>query len=191
MKQRMVRGRVSSWARLLGLVLAGVALASGCEKITEKITQKVTESAVEHAIEKQTGGEVKIDSSSKAVSFKSDKGNVEINGEGGGKIPDDFPRDVPIYPGAKVTMSMSNTSQHVLYLQTADSPEKAVEFYKAKLSAMKQETAINTEQQSMLSYRDDTGRQLQLSIGKEEGGTGPNTMIALIVNPAKKPAAAQ
>jgi hypothetical protein len=66
-----------------------------------------------------------------------------------------------------------------------------VEFYKAKLSAMKQETAINTEQQSMLSYRDDTGRQLQLSIGKEEGGTGPNTMIALIVNPAKKPAAAQ
>lgn len=171
---------------LLGLVLGSVGLASGCETITDKLTQKVTESAIEHVIEQKTGGDVQIDSNNGALTVKSDKGTVAFN-SGGGKVPEDWPSDVPLYPGGKVTMSMSSAGQHVLSLETADTPDQAVAFYKSKLSAMKQEATMTTEQQSMLAFKDDTGRRVQLSIGKDKGGTGDKTAIALIVHPAKKP----
>jgi hypothetical protein len=188
MKQRVIQARLGSIGYRVVIGLACAALAVGCETITEKVTQKVTEAAIERTIEKESGGKVEIDSSKGSVSFKSDKGSLEING-GGTKLPDNWPQDVPLYPGSKVTMSMSNPTQQMLSLETADSPEKAIEFYKGKLSAMKQEAAMNTEQQSMLYYKDANGRQVQLAIGKESGGSGPNTTIALIVHsPEKRPA---
>jgi hypothetical protein len=185
----MMKQSEGQWSSLGCVALVGAAwLNSGCDLITEKITEKVTEKAIEHTIEKETGGDVQIDKGS--LSFKNDKGSVEFN-SGGAKVPDSWPKDVPLYPGAKVTMAMSNDAQHVLALETPDSPDKAVAFYKDKLSAMKQEAAMSTEQQEMLVYKDGTERLVQLSIGKEAGGSGPNTTIALIVTPPKNKAAAQ
>ena len=169
----------------LVLLLGCAGLALGCETITEKVTEKVAESAIEHAIEKQGGGEVQLDSSKGTLSVKTDKGSLEVNGAGG-KVPDSWPKDVPIYPGSKVLVSMANEGQQVLSLETPDSPEKAVEYYKAQLASMKQEALMTTEQQSMLAYKDATGRRVQLSIGKESGGSGPNTNIALIVKAPKQ-----
>ena len=163
-------------------VLGCVLLASSCETVKEKLAQKATEAAIEHA----SGGEVKIDSNNHTVTVKSEKGNVQFSGAGS-KIPDDWPKDIPVYPGAQVKMSMSNSEQQLLALETTDSPDQAVAFYKSKLSAMKQEGTMSTEQQTMLGYKDDNGRHVQLSIGKDQGG-GSGTSIAVIVNPPKKPA---
>lgn len=185
MKQREGRW---SYGACVALVIGGGWLASGCDLITEKITQKVTEKAIEHTLEQQTGGDVQVDTNKGSVSLKSDKGSVEINREGA-KLPDNWPKDVPIYPGAKITMTISNDEQHVLSLETTDSPEQAVAFYKAKLSSMKQEAAMSTPQQDMLVYKDGNERLVQLAIGKDSGGSGPNTTIGLIVTPPKKPAA--
>lgn len=185
MKQR--EGRWSSRA-CVALVIAAGCLGSGCDLITEKITQKVAEKAIEHTIEKQSGGDVQVDTSNGSVSVKSDKGTVEISGAGA-KLPDTWPKDVPLYPGATITMAISNDKQHMLGLETADSPEQAVAFYKDKLASMKQEVAMSTPQQEMLAYEDGNGRVVQLAIGKESGGAGPDTTIALIVSPPTKPAA--
>lgn len=182
MSRRMILERM----KVLGL--CGALLASGCEMIAEKLTQKAAEAAIEHAVEKKTGGEVKLDTSGGTLSLKSDKGSMEF-AAGGAKVPESWPGDVPPYPGAKVTMAMAGPNHHMLSLETADSPEKAVEFYKGKLASMTQEAVMNTEQQSMLYYKDATGRRVQLAIGKESGGAGPNTTIALIINTEKQKAA--
>jgi hypothetical protein len=191
MKQRERRWSFVSGARGPGALRAsgacmalviGAGLGSGCDLITEKITQKVTEKAVEHTIEKETGGDVQVNEGS--LSFKNDKGTVELGAKA--KVPDSWPKDVPMYPGAKVTAAMSNDTQQVVALETADSPEQAVAFYKDKLSAMKQEAAMSTPQQEMLVYKDPSERLVQLSVGKEQGGTGPNTTIALIIAQPKK-----
>lgn len=169
---------------LLGLSAA--LLASGCDMITEKLTQKATEAAIEHMVEKESGGKVDLDTSSGTVSLKSDKGSMEISANGA-KVPESWPKDVPLYPGAKVTMAMAGPNHQMLNLETGDTPEQAVEFYKGKLSAMTQEGLMNTEQQSMLSYKDATGRRVQLAIGKDSGGSS-NTTIALIINTEKQKA---
>jgi hypothetical protein len=182
MKQSVVQG----WMAWLVAVACGCALASGCEKISEKVAQKVTATAVERSIEKQTGAKVDLSSDGQgSISIRSDKGNLEINGGAGGKVPDNWPRDVPVYPGARVQMSMGNDEKQVLSLLTPDSPEKAAQFYKAKFASLKLEANIVNGEQTMISYRDPGGRQIQLSIGKEQS----DTQITLIVNAPKKPSA--
>lgn len=174
----------------LGLLgLSAALLASGCDMIMEKLTQKATEAAIEHMVEKESGGKVQLDTSSGSVSVKNEKGSMEFSANGA-KVPETWPQDVPLYPGAKVTMAMAGPNHHMLNLETGDAPEKAVEFYKGKLSAMTEEAVMNTEHQSMLYYKDATGRRVQLAIGKESGGSGPNTTIALIINTEKQKAAA-
>jgi len=185
MEQRVIRG----WMGWFAALACGCALASGCDKIGEKLAQKATEAAVEHALEKQTGAKVDLNSDGKgSISVHSDKGNLDINA-GGGKVPDNWPQDVPLYPGAKVDTSVSNDALQMVSVSTADSPEKAQEFYKAKFASLKQESTMSNGQQTLISYRDPGGRRIQLSIGKESSGQGPNTQIAVIVSAPKKPAA--
>jgi hypothetical protein len=110
---------------------------------------------------------------------------MEISSSGA-KVPETWPKDVPLYPGAKVTMAMAGPNHQMLNLETADAAEKAVEFYKSKLSALTQEAVMDTEQQSMLYYKDATGRRVQLAIAKDAPGSSSNTTIALIINTEKQ-----
>ncbi len=55
------------------------------------------------------------------------------------KIPDVFPNDVPIYPGAVPAMGKGGVSNGVpmaaVTLQTMDSPEQVFDFYSAQLAS--------------------------------------------------------
>lgn len=58
---------------------------------------------------------------------------------GGEKLPDAFPKDFPIYPGAKVVASVSNTQQGkgnglLVTFTASDGLDKVVPFYKNGLS---------------------------------------------------------
>jgi hypothetical protein len=176
-------------AWLVTVACGAAALASGCEKITEKVTQKVTESALEHTLEEQTGAKVDLNSDGKgSISVKSDKGSLQFSGAGG-KIPDNWPQDVPVYPGAKVETSISNDAVQMVSVSTTDSPDQAVEFYKQKFAAFKLESTGTNQQQTLSSYRDPGGRRIQVAVGKERSGAGPNTQIALILSRVNKPSA--
>ena len=56
---------------------------------------------------------------------------VEIN-TAGGKIPDDYPKDLPVYEGTKVVMSQSANEKntHTLMLESGDPADKISDFYK-------------------------------------------------------------
>ena len=66
-------------------------------------------------------------------------GNVEIQAGGGMKLPDDFPKDLPIYAGAVIkTHVLSKQGDHttgMLHMEVPATVEKVSEFYRAELKS--------------------------------------------------------
>lgn len=173
---------VSTGAFARAGLVAGVWLLSGCQSIAEKITEK----AVEAAIETKTGGDVDIDSSKPgAFSFKTknDKGEeVTLDGQSG-KVPDNWPKDIPAYPGAKVTASLLTGKNGMLMLETSDSTDKVLAFYKANVGGMKEEANMNAGGTSIVTYADKAaGRELAVGATAQDG----KTMIHLQVSQNSK-----
>lgn len=102
------------------------------EKVENKIGQKVTEGAVGAL----TGGKVDLDADSNNWQFKDNKtGNSVAVGEDL-KLPDDFPKEVPIYAGAKVksvSLNRSGDKGATVTLGTDDQPEKVATWYSESL----------------------------------------------------------
>lgn len=161
-----------------GVGVAALLLA-GCESITERITEKAVEVAVENALEKNSGGEVDIEAG-KGVSFKSKDGKGDfVFNSASGKVPDTWPKDIPPYPGAKVTASVSSGVSGMLMLETPDSPEQILAFYKSKLGNMKETANMNAGGTSILTFEEEKGgRQLAVGATAQQG----KTMIHLQVS---------
>jgi len=113
-----------------------------------------------------------------------DAGTVTVTGKDGqtatlnfnqNKVPDDYPRDVPIYTPSKVVMSQSTTEQNTrnLMLESPDGMDKIVDFYKKGLDSngWKTESNITTAQLTMLTATKDQ-RQLTLQITGNDGKRG-------------------
>ena len=74
-------------------------------------------------------------------SLRTENNSVSISGENGNeaeigssKIPDGFPKDVPIYPGAKVLASTSIDGNYSVALSTPDSKSQVEAYYKTTLA---------------------------------------------------------
>jgi len=111
---------------LLSISLAGLTLiAAGCKKTATYSTRDGSVTV------EQKGN----DASSMTFSSKDGK-SVTMN-VGGDKIPDDYPKDLPVYPGAKVmvTQSLSEKNARTLMLESTDPADKIAEFYKKGLES--------------------------------------------------------
>ncbi len=122
-----------------GMVLAVSLMGFGCNplaKVEEKVSEKIGEKVAEGMMEKAIGGKVDVDAENNQVVFKDNKtGSMTAFGEDL-KIPDNFPKDVPIYSGAKATgVIMDNEGDKTasLSLQSADDPEKVLSWYEKTL----------------------------------------------------------
>jgi len=87
------------------------------------------------AVETKTG--VRLDAEGKTMTIKDSKTGAEIN-VGEGKIPTGFPKDFPLYPGAKVEGNISGVENQAgkgfwLIMTTADTSEKVSAFYETNL----------------------------------------------------------
>ena len=150
-------------------LIASAGLLGACQSITEKLAEK----AVESAIESKTGGQVDIDTSKGfSIKSKNDKGEeVVIDGQSG-KVPDNWPKDVPAYPGAKVTASFTSGKNGMLMLETADSAEKVLAFYKSSLPSMKEAASMNTGATSITTFENKAiGRELAVGATAQDGKT--------------------
>jgi len=112
---------------LVGLVLAG-------RFVYKMITQKVAGGILSRV----TGQNVDISGGGENIKIKTEKGDLTINS--GGALPSSFPKDFPIYPGAKLTGSFSasgdedSTGVSVVW-ETGDDPAKVGAYYKTQLVA--------------------------------------------------------
>ena len=126
--------RTSSPLLAAALVLTSALALTGCKRISEKVEEK--------AIQNQTGGQVDLQNGS--LTIKSDAGTVVVGTSS--KLPDDFPKAVPVYPGAKVEMaaksSQNGKTVWSLTLETGDAHDKVAAFYKSGMSAFKETSSM-------------------------------------------------
>lgn len=113
--------------KLVFLCLAMLAvplIIGGCGKSPE-------EKAIEKFVEKKSGGKVSVDMSQGKVTVK--EGNATITSGGNVKVPDAFPKDVPVYPDTEILSSVASSDIVHLTLISKDSIEKIVASYKEKM----------------------------------------------------------
>lgn len=104
-------------------ILSGALSLTGCEKMAEKATEKV----LEEAIKADSDGEVDVDidindgemvlkTDKGSISTKEDGDEVTIKSKDGNvtsvagenvKLPDDFPKDIPLPEGIELKMAMN------------------------------------------------------------------------------------
>ena len=137
-----IRSVESAGRPAAGLALLMLALSAGCGRSTTVVGPHG-----ERVTVKQKGDGVD-------VTFKDKHGKEGhvAAGEKGVALPDDFPKDVAVYPKATVVTSMTMEKTMHVSLKTADSAEKVAAFYKKKLDedGWKINTNVNTEQMRML-----------------------------------------
>lgn len=143
------------------LALIGLGLLPACDTITEKLTEKAVEAAVEKAIEGNSGADVDIDTSGKAVTIKTknDKGEEVYLQTQTDRLPDSWPKDIPPYPGAKINGSLVTGKGGMLMLETSDTPDQVIAFYRSKLPQMKQKSEMKLENHTMLTFEEAQGKR--------------------------------
>jgi hypothetical protein len=133
----------------IGMLLFLLAIAACGKKTQEK--------AIEEAIEKESKGKVDVDLDKGKITMKSEDGEVEVDAGKAVELPKEFPKDVYVYKGAKIIMSMKIPEGQLITLQSKDDPEKVIENYKQKLTAKgwSQKAFMNlTEQRIFVGQKD-------------------------------------
>jgi len=134
--------------------------------------QESQERAAEKAIEKSTGGKVKADLSEGKVAVKTDDAETVITPEGGGRVPEGFPADVPLYKGASVVAATKLKTGFFVILQSSDDAKRVADTCKAEMKAKgwEEETAVNVPQGTVVSYK-KAGHTVVATIAAADGKT--------------------
>jgi hypothetical protein len=162
---------------LVSLICLG-AIAAGCNK----------EKAAEKAAEKATGGQVDIDSKTGQVNMKQkgpDGKETEVQLGQNTTLPADFPKSVPVYPGAKIMASVSisqGENGHMLTLSTQDSVGAVLEFYKKNLSGFKVDGELGGADTTILTMSSDS---MTVSVTASKSSADGSTMIQLTASKRK------
>ncbi len=150
--------------RLVGLFCLAtlvIFLFTGCSYFVRKAGEK----AAEKAIERESGGEADVDVGEGKVKIKTEEGEAEIE-VGETQLPDDFPKEFPIYENAKVSaVYRSEAGGQVRFnvtFELSDSWQDAKDFYKEELPKSGYTIAASSETQD--------GAMLYLKKGGEDAG---------------------
>jgi hypothetical protein len=118
--------------------------------------EKTMEKQIEHA----TGGEADVDMSRESISItsKTDEGEVKMQVGGNVALPDAFPEDVFVYPGAKIESAIQMPEGFSVNMLSSDKKDRITESYQKQMAKKGW-----TMQTSM-----DMGSQLMLIFEKNE-----------------------
>ena len=118
---------------LILIVLAAILV--GAYLLGRVVTRKAGDFLAGRVLSGVTGGNVKVDESGGKVTFENSEGKVSF--EEGGELPEGFPKDFPVYPGAKVVSSFTANTDGKdgmsVAWETGDSVEAVSGFYKSNL----------------------------------------------------------
>ena len=165
------------------LVILGIILGT----VRSVIFSKFGLNFAKKAIETKTG--VTLDAQGKTMTIKDSKTGAEIN-VGEGKIPEGFPKDFPLYPGAKVSGNISGAENKAgkgfwLIMTTVDSADKVIAFYEANLPKsgwiVENTMNIGTSSTWEVTKGDMTGAVIVAADEKEKG-----TSIVITFSPKEK-----
>ena len=114
------------------LALVGVL---GYKFFYKAVRSRISNYFVSKSLSKQLGGDVKIEGDGEKVSYKGE--DFEFSYDMGGELPEDFPKDLPIYENSKLLSKWSSTDEEnegtSIVLETSDSVAKVSDYYKLEL----------------------------------------------------------
>lgn len=117
---------------LLVLALAGILIY---KFFYTKIQSRIAGYLVSKSLSKQLDGDVKIEEDGEKVSYKGE--DFEFSYDSGGELPEDFPKDFPVYKNATLISKWSSTDKEEsgtsVMWETEDSVAKVSDFYKEEL----------------------------------------------------------
>jgi hypothetical protein len=149
--------------KLLLLVLVALALVPACKRARN--------AALEQRTREATGVErVEIGDDGKRVTLSNtaDGGATEVELGESARIPADFPRNVPIYPGAKLVAAVGTTDQgkrsHVVTLSAAATAASVYAFYKQRLPSFGTVEELSLGGLRMLTAKDPAGVTVEVMV---------------------------
>ena len=139
--------------RIVLCVAAAALVMTGCGK---KVSESVAEKMIESAMAKD-GVKGKVNISDGKVTMETKDGTASFSSGAGVKVPDNFPKDVLVYDGAKVIACVNAPGGQNLVLESKDSVEKIIAAYKGKMTGAgwKEEMNMNQADTAMLIYKKD------------------------------------
>lgn len=158
----------------LALFLIFSVVLISCSKSPE-------EKALEKYVEQKTGGKVKVDASQGKVEIQDKEGKATITMGGAVDVPAGFPKDVPIYPNAKVLSSATAGDMFHILLESQDPAEKIAGTYKERMKAegWKETTAVNIGSTVTIAYEKDKRNATVAVSQTEKGKTGIQLQVAI------------
>jgi hypothetical protein len=126
-------------------------------------------------------GEVKIErkGSQGAYEVTTKEGTVKVTtGDKGVALPDDFPKDVPVYKGATVKLTSTQGKATVVHLGVPVSVAESAKFYQDQLKQQgwEIEATMNMGEATMISAKKGT-RKCTVNSAK----TDKETMVQIVV----------
>jgi hypothetical protein len=157
------------------VALPGVACKSAAERAREKAEEK--------AIETQTGGQVQLDDKKGTLTIVTEAGAMTLGT--GSSLPADFPKSVPIYPGATTGFSSKSADPRgkdvwSVQLESGDSKDKVVAWYKANMGGFTSASDMDLGESSMQVWQSPK-LDVTLIIGSE-----PNAKTSIMLNASSK-----
>ena len=147
-------GAKGSKLPLILVVLAIVLI--GAYLLGRVISRKVGEFLAGRVLSGVTGGNVKVGNEGGSLTFENEEGKISF--EEGGSLPDNFPGDFPVYPGAKIASTFTTTTEgkegNSVVWETGDSFETVSVFYKTNLDAKgwKTTASFNQDQSATTTF---------------------------------------
>jgi len=119
------------------LILISIVLGIAGKALFSQLGQKFIGNTIKQNIEKQTGISVETGKNGELVSLKNEKEGTAVN-IGDTKIPADFPKDFPLYSGAKPTGNIVDEQKGEgkgfwLMMESTDDASKIMAFYDSEL----------------------------------------------------------
>jgi hypothetical protein len=176
------------WA-VVPMLGALVFFGFGCnpfQKAQDSINQKIGEKVTEGILEKATGGKVDVKKDGEQVTFKDNKtGAVSAFGEDV-KLPDGFPKSLPMYPGAKisgVTMTQEKEQSAWVMFSAGDEVKKVVDWYaqQTKDAGWKEDSSMTLGTMETRSYTKGN-EKISLNASVNEDATKGKTTAILTWN---------
>lgn len=168
---------------IAGLV-AVAGLGFGCnpvQDLKDKVNDKVSEKVAEGLLGKATDGQVDVGADGESVSFTDNKSGDQVAFGEDVKIPDNFPKTVPIYPGSKannVSVSNGMNKGALVILNTDDQVSKVLDWYQGEFKDWKENQNMTINGAEFREYEKD-GKKIGLSISEDKTSEVKKTTIML------------
>ncbi|MCE9612761.1 MAG: hypothetical protein K8T26_00705 [Lentisphaerae bacterium] len=109
--------------------------AAMAEPAAPPAARRAVEKLVEDAVKDQTGGSAKVDINGQITRVQTAHGEVQMASGASAALPDDFPKDIPVYSGATLSQVISTGESIHLMLASTTPQADVTRFYRDTLMA--------------------------------------------------------